>query len=63
MRLYLRDAEGHLVAFRDASEKEWSDPHGALFTEKDQRDMTALAEGKIDDITFGCQGMRLVVRF
>lgn len=63
MRVYLRDQDGKIVAFRGATDNEWSDPYGGAFSARDQEDMTALAEGTIDDFEFGCPGMRITIRF
>lgn len=61
MRLYLKDSEGSIVAFKDVSEEAWTDPHGGLFSAKDQRDMNALAAGEIDRWQFGAD-LRLTVK-
>ena len=55
--LYLKNAEGRIVAYRDEDDHEWFDPYGGSFTRTEQEGLTACAEGRID------RGLRLVVRF
>lgn len=61
MRAYVHDGEGVVFAFRRDGDLEWSDPHGGIFSAREQRDLTDFAEGRIDDFEFGCPGFRLTI--
>ena len=45
------DSRGFPVAVRD--EQGWHDPHGGIFTAREQSDLDAVAAGESDHVIFG----------